>query len=150
MHQMSTRFAPLFDFDLMTRSMAVPSASGAVPMDAVRTRDAVEIRFDLPGYDPGSIDLSVEKNVLTLSAERNWILDDDTRVLLRERRHGSVKRQIRLSDSLDPSRVEASFDNGVLNVRVPVAETAQPHKVDISIGSGEVAGAAALEEGSEN
>lgn len=147
---MATRFAPLFDVDLLSRPRTVPSMAAVAPMDAVRTADAVELRFDLPGYDADSVDLSLEKNVLTLTAERNWVLDDDARVLVRERRHGSLKRQIRLSDALDTSRVEARFDNGVLSVRIPVAETAQPHRVDIAIGSGEIAGAAALEEGSEN
>jgi len=144
---MATRFAPMFDFDLM-RPWTSPVA-GAAPVDAVRTKDALELRFDLPGYDPESIDLSVEKNVLTLRAERNWMLEDDDRVLLRERRHGSVTRQLRLSDGLDPNGVQARYDNGVLAVRIPVAENAQPRKVDIAIGSGELA-QAALEDGSGN
>lgn len=147
---MAARLAPMFDFDLFTRPVAPSSFSAVAPMDAVRHDGAVELRFDLPGYDPDSIDLSVEKNVLTLSADRNWVLSEDAAVLVRERRHGSVKRQLRLSDSLDLSRVEARYDNGVLSVRIPVAENAQPHKVQISIGSGEMAGAAALEDGSEN
>ena len=148
---MATRFAPLFDFDLMARPWTAPPAvAGAAPVDAVRTKDALELRFDLPGYDPASIDLSVEKNVLTLRAERNWVLEDEDRVLLRERRHGSVTRQLRLSDGLDAGRVEARYEHGVLSVRIPVSETAQPRKVEISIGSGEMAQTAALEEGSDN
>ena len=147
---MATRFAPLFDFDLMGRPWTPTSAvAGAAPVDAVRTKDALELRFDLPGFDPASIDLSVEKHVLTLRAERNWVLEDEDRVLLRERRHGSVTRQLRLSDGLDAGRVQATFDNGVLSVRIPVAENAQPRKVEIAIGSGEMA-QAALEDGSGN
>lgn len=150
---MAMRLAPLFDFDfddLFARAWDVPSFAGVAPMDAVRTSDALELRFDLPGYDPDSIDLSVEKNVLTLTAERNWVIDDDAREVARERRHGRVRRQLRLSDGLDASRVEARYDNGVLSVRIPVAENAQPHKVQIAIGSGEMAQAAALGEGSDN
>ena len=149
---MATRFAPLFDFDLMGRPWTATSPSpvaGTAPVDAVRTKDALELRFDLPGFDPASIDLSVEKNVLTLRAERNWVLEDEDRVLLRERRHGSVTRQLRLSDGLDAGRVQATYDNGVLSVRIPVAENAQPRKVEIAIGSGEMA-QAALEDGSGN
>ena len=147
---MATRFAPLFDFDPFTPSRPASPPAGAAPMDAVRTGDAIELRFDLPGFDPASVDLSVEKHVLTLTAQRNWEIADDASVLVRERRHGSVKRQIRLSESLDTGNVEARFDNGVLSVRIPVAETAQPRKVDIAIGSGELVEAAALDEGSAN
>lgn len=146
---MATRFAPLFDFDLMGRPWTASAVPSAAPVDAVRTKDALELRFDLPGYDPASIDLSVEKNVLTLRAERNWVLEDEDRVLLRERRHGSVTRQLRLSDGLDANGVQAHYDHGVLAVRIPVAENAQPRKVEIAIGSGEMA-QAALQDGSGN
>lgn len=144
---MATRLSPLFDLDLLFPRTYAPAAA---PMDAVRTPDALELRFDLPGYDPASVDLSVDQHVLTLTAERNWVIDDDARVVARERRHGKVTRQLRLSEALDTSRVEARFDSGVLSVRIPVAEEAQPHKVRIAIGSGEMAGAAALEDASEN
>ena len=147
---MATRFAPLFDLDLMARPWAAAPATGSAPVDAVRTGDALELRFDLPGYDPEQVELSVEQHVLTLRAERNWVLEDEDRVLLRERRHGSVTRQLRLSDGLDAGRVEARYEHGVLSVRIPVSETAQPRKVEISIGSGEMAQTAALEEGSDN
>ena len=147
---MATRFAPLFDLDLMARPCAAAPATGSAPVDAVRTGDALELRFDLPGYDPEQVELSVEQHVLTLRAERNWVLEDEDRVLLRERRHGSVTRQLRLSDGLDAGRVEARYEHGVLSVRIPVSETAQPRKVEISIGSGEMAQTAALEEGSDN
>lgn len=144
---MTTRFAPFRDLELATRSRLVPSTGSAVgvPFDAVRTDDAVELSFDLPGYAPESIELSVDRNVLTLTAERSWSAPEGASVLVSERRHGAVRRQLRLSESLDTSMVEARFDNGVLRVRVPVAETAQPHKVEIAVGSSPLVEAASVE-----
>ena len=126
---MVTRFAPY-----PTRARFVAPARPAIPMDAVRSDDAVELYFDLPGFDPASVELTVDRNVLTLSAVRTWEVGEGETVLVGERRQGEARRQIRLSDSLDGSRVAASFDNGVLRVHIPVAESAQPHKVDIEIG----------------
>ncbi len=101
-------------------------------MDAVRTEDAVTLYVDLPGVDPASIDLSVDRRVLSLTAERQWSPADGESVVARERLHGTIRRQLRLSDALDPSGVEARYDNGVLVVRVPVAESAQPRRVEIA------------------
>ena len=126
---MVTRFAPY-----PTRTRVVSQARSSIPMDAVRSDDAVDLYFDLPGFDPASVELTVDRNVLSLSASRSWDLGEGHTVLVGERRQGEARRQIRLSDSLDGSRVAASFDNGVLSVRIPVAESAQPHKVDIEIG----------------
>ena len=108
------------------------SRSPVVPMDAVRHGDHVTLRFDLPGVDPASIDLEVERNVLDLKAERHWPQADDEQVLARERRHGSYHRQVSLGDQLDGSRVEATYDAGVLTVTIPVAETAKPRKVAVT------------------
>jgi HSP20 family protein len=107
----------------------------AVPMDAVRHGDHVTLRFDLPGVDPASIDLEVERNVLALKAERHWDRGDDDQVLAHERRHGTYSRQLSLGDQLDGSRVEASYDAGVLTVTIPVAETAKPRKVEVASGT---------------
>ena len=107
----------------------------AVPMDAVRHGDHVTLRFDLPGIDPASIDLEVERNVLALKAERRPAHADDEQVLASERRHGSYHRQVVLGDQLDGSRVEASYDAGVLTVIIPVAETAKPRKVAVAAGA---------------
>jgi HSP20 family protein len=146
---MTTRFAPFRDLELATRPRLVPSGgfSAGVPFDAVRTDDAVELTFDLPGYSPESIELSVDRNVLTLTAERSWSTPEGASVLVSERRHGAVRRQLRLSEALDTSMVEARFDNGVLRVRIPVAEAAQPHKVEITVGSSPLVEAASVEAG---
>lgn len=143
---MTTIFSPFREFDLASRSRLAPVAAPAnVPFDAVRTEDALELRFDLPGYAPEDVDLSVERNVLTLTARREQVLPEGASLVVSQRRHGTVRRQLRLSDSLDLSDVQARFDNGVLSVRVPVAATAQPHRVEISVGAAPMVEAAALE-----
>lgn len=143
---MNTLFAPFRDLELATRPRLAPvSAQIGVPFDAVRGSDALELSFDLPGYAPDDVDLSVDHNVLTLRAERSRSVADGAALLVGERRHGKVRRQLRLSDSLDLGAIEARFDNGVLHVRVPVAETAQPHKVEISVGATPLVETAAVE-----
>lgn len=137
---MSTLFAPFSlarDLDVASRSRVLTPTrpAPAAPMDAVRDDAAVTLYVDLPGVDPDSIDLSVDRRVLTLSAERSWAPAEGTSVVMRERSTGSVRRQVRLSEGLDPAGVEARYDNGVLVVRVPVAESAQPRRVQVTTGS---------------
>ncbi len=121
-------YDPFREFDRSTRSPWMP-------MDAVRRGDQVELRFDLPGVAPDTIDVDVERNVLTVRAERHWAPEDGDHVLARERTQGTFSRQVLLGDALDPERLEAHYDHGVLTVRVPVAEQAKPRKVQIHVGS---------------
>ncbi len=100
-------------------------------MDAYRRGDDVWIHLDLPGVAEHSIDVSVERNVLTVTAEREWYREDGDQVYLAERPHGSFRRQIHLGQSLEVDAIEASFDGGVLTLRVPVAAEAKPRKVEI-------------------
>ena len=143
---MNTLFAPLRELELASRPRLAPVAARAgIPFDAVRSSDAVELSFDLPGVAPADVELSVDRNVLTLTAERSRVVPEGSALVVAERRQGQVRRQLRLSDTLDPSAAEARFDNGVLHVRVPVAEHAQPHKVDISVGAAPMVETAAVE-----
>ena len=103
-----------------------------MPMDAYRENDHFVVHFDLPGVDTSSIDLTVEKNVLTVSAERQWQANDSQEVVASERPQGRFSRQLFLGEGLDTERVEATYDNGVLSVTIPVAEKAKPRKVQIS------------------
>jgi HSP20 family protein len=105
-------------------------------MDAWRRGDTVEVAFDLPGIDPESVDLTVERNVLTVKAERRWQPEEELQFLLRERPQGSFTRQIVLSDAVDADKIEARYENGVLLVSAPVAETAKPHRIEIKAGDG--------------
>ena len=129
---MLLRYDPFRELDRFTEGFF--GAQGRrpwMPMDAVRTGDHVEIAFDLPGVRPDSIDLTVERNELTVKAERDWIPEEGAEILARERTHGSWTRQVLLGDTLDADRLEASYDHGVLTVRVPVAEQAKPRKVEV-------------------
>ena len=111
------------------------AASAWMPMDAVRRGDAIELHFDLPGVSPESLDVDVERNVLTVKAERHWTPSETDQVLARERTHGTFTRQVLLGDALDADRLEAHYEHGVLTVHVPVAEQAKPRKVQIHVGT---------------
>ena len=111
-------------------TMARPTV---MPMDAWREGDNFVVEFDLPGVDPGSIDLDVERNVLTVKAERDRI-SDDAETIATERPRGVFSRQLFLGDTLDVERVEASYNDGVLRLVIPVAEQAKPRKIEISSG----------------
>jgi HSP20 family protein len=95
----------------------------------------VELHFDLPGVRPDSIDVTVEKNVLTVRAERAWYPAEGDEVLARERPQGTFTRQVLLGEALDTDAVSATYTDGVLTVRIPVAEQAKPRKIEITRGS---------------
>lgn len=111
-------------------TMARPTV---MPMDAWRQGDAFVVEFDLPGVEPGSIDLDVERNVLTVKAERDR-LSDEAETIATERPRGVFSRQLFLGDSLDVDRIEAAYRDGVLRLTIPVAEQAKPRKIEIRSG----------------
>ncbi|MCX7619211.1 MAG: Hsp20/alpha crystallin family protein [Acidimicrobiales bacterium] len=131
---MLLRFDPFRELDRWTEEMTQVARTPAIPMDAVRKGDQVHLTFDLPGFDPSSIDLQVERNVLSVKAERHWERAEDEQVLAAERRHGTFTRQLFLSDNLDGSRVQASYHDGLLEVTIPIAETAKPRKIEVTAG----------------
>jgi HSP20 family protein len=135
---MLMRYDPFRELDRFTEGFfGGPGRSPWMPMDAVRRGDHVELRFDLPGVTPEAIEVSVERNVLTIKAERSWIPGEGDEILARERTHGSWSRQVLLGDALDTERLAAKFDHGVLTVTLPVAEQAKPRKVEIAVGDAE-------------
>lgn len=107
-------------------------ALSGMPMDAYRMGDHFVAHFDLPGVDPGSIDLSVEGNTLTVSAERSVPQLENAEWAIAERPFGSYTRQLVLGRSLDTDRLEASYHDGVLTVSIPVAEKARARKIQVS------------------
>jgi HSP20 family protein len=107
-----------------------PGATG-MPMDATRTESGLVLRFDLPGIDPDSLDVTVDRGVLTVSAKRDEELAEGEKPYVRERVTGTFSRRIRLGDAIDSAAVEAGYSRGVLTVRVPLAEAAKPRKVEI-------------------
>jgi HSP20 family protein len=126
---MLVRFDPFRDLDQFFRR---PGAS--VPMDAVRHGSQVFVSFDLPGVDPDTIDLQVERDVLTVSATRKFERSEGDEVLASERPQGTFARRVLLGESLDTGRIEASYDHGVLTVTIPVTEQAQPRKITVGGG----------------
>ncbi len=138
---MLMRFDPFRESDPLSQWLGRQQSGGsrqlAMPMDAYREGDRFIVNFDLPGVNPDSIDLTVEKNVLTVRAERVWQPQDGSEVLVSERPHGTFTRQLFLGDSLDTAKLAATFRDGVLTLTIPVAKQAKPRKVAISHGNGD-------------
>jgi HSP20 family protein len=105
-------------------------------MDAYRRGDVFVVHFDLPGVDPNTIDLTTEKNTLTVSAERTWQPAEGDELVITERPQGTFSRQMLLGDSLDTERITARYDQGVLTITIPVAEQSKPRKVQVTHGGG--------------
>ena len=132
---MLMRTAPFRELDRLTQQVfganGTPARPTVMPMDAWREGDTFQIEFDLPGVAADSIDLDVERNVVTVKAERGG-LDGQREMLAAERPRGVFSRQLVLGDNLDTERIEASYDGGVLVLRIPVAEQAKPRKISIN------------------
>ncbi|TDD25480.1 Hsp20/alpha crystallin family protein [Nonomuraea diastatica] len=107
-------------------------AWAAMPMDAVRRQDEILLRFDLPGVDPDSIEVTVDRGVLAVHARREETYTEDESVFVQERSTGDYSRQVYLPDRLDADGARAAYDDGVLTVRVPVLESSRPRKVEIA------------------
>jgi HSP20 family protein len=135
---MLLRFDPFRDVERELDRLASMGNGGyrptVMPMDAWRQGDRFFVRIDLPGVDPASVDLTVEKDVLTVSAERRWERGDGEQVLAAERPQGRWSRQLFLGDALDVERIEARYEHGVLTIMLPVAEAAKPRKVSVTTG----------------
>jgi HSP20 family protein len=117
----------------LTGGQGTWSRPAAMSMDAYRSGDEFVIAFDLPGVNPEAIDVSVDRNVLTVRAERYSAPGgDDVQVQISERPQGMFSRQLFLSDHLDTDHIEASYEAGVLKLRIPVAEKAKPRKIEIT------------------
>jgi HSP20 family protein len=124
-----TSFDPFAEFH---RAVRTDGGFAGVRMDAIRRQDEIELRFDLPGIDAESIDVTVDRGVLSVSARRSEEYAEGEKPFVRERVMGSFTRKIRLSDVVDADKISASYDGGVLTVSVPLTERAQPRKVEIS------------------
>lgn len=118
-------------FDRAVRQAAGQSGGANMAMDGIRRADDVVLRFDLPGIDPGSIEVTVDRGVLSVTARREEEFGEDERVFVRERTMGTFTRRVYLSEHLDAEAIEAAYNNGVLAVRIPVLEKAKPRKVAI-------------------
>jgi HSP20 family protein len=121
----------LTTFDPFTRDFQRRIAGRVMPMDGVRRENDVLLRFDVPGIDPATIEVTVDRGILTVSAKREEEHAEGERFFVRERPTGTFTRRVRLSDKLNADGVEAAYSNGVLEVTVPVTEQAKPRKVEI-------------------
>jgi HSP20 family protein len=133
---MLMRTDPFRELDRLTQQVFGTTARPAVmPMDAWRAGDEFVVEFDLPGVSPDSLELGVERNVLTVTAERPP-RDGEHELVAAERPRGVFSRQLILGDNLDTDKVAAHYDAGVLTLRIPVAEQSKPRKLTINSTSG--------------
>jgi len=134
---MLMRTDPFRELDRLTQQFfgvhGTQSRPAVMPMDAFRDGEEFVVRFDLPGVAPESIDLDVERNVLTVKAERKG---EGTDLQVAERPKGVFSRQLFLGDTLDTDRIEANYDAGVLSLRIPVAVQAKSRKIAVTAGAG--------------
>ena len=128
------RFDPFRDFDRLSEQLAgqLRGAPRSVPIDVYRRGDQFHIHLDLPGVDPDAIELTVEQNVLTIRAERRFDTREDDEILVSERPQGTFTRQLMLAESLETDQLEATYDRGVLSITSPVAEHANPRRVQVT------------------
>ena len=128
---MLMRTDPFRDLDRFTEQVLGTAARPAVmPMDAWRQGEEILVEFDLPGINEDSLDLDIERNVVTVRAERPDV-DPGREMLATERPRGVFSRQLVLGENLDTDKIDASYDGGVLRLRIPVAEKAKPRKIAI-------------------
>jgi HSP20 family protein len=132
---MLLRFDPFRELDRLTDTR-VTRSSALMPMDAYRRADHVVAHIDVPGVPADGIDITVERNVLTVTASRRLDRSEGDEAIVAERPQGEFRRQLFLGDTLDASRVEADVTDGVLTLRIPVAETAQPRRINVTAGAG--------------
>jgi HSP20 family protein len=137
---MLMRTDPFRELDRLTQQVfgnlpGTWSRPTAMPMDAYRDGDQFVVCFDLPGVHSDAIELDVERNVLTVKAERRPVGGENVEMQVAERPLGVFSRQLFLGDTLDTDHIDASYETGVLTLRIPIAEAAKPRR--ISIGTAE-------------
>jgi HSP20 family protein len=134
---MLMRYDPFREFERLTQqAWGTGNRSAMMPMDAYRRSDRLIAHFDLPGVDVDSVEVTVEKNVLTVKGERSFPPAEGDEILVSERAQGSFGRQLFLGEGLDVDRIEARYEHGVLTLTIPVAEQAKPRKVAIKVTGG--------------
>lgn len=133
---MNVSFDPFGELDRLTAQL-VSGRSGPrlMPVDLFRDGDRYVLNADLPGIDPGSVDVDLDGHVLTVRAERTPASLQGLKLIARERPYGSYVRQFNLGDGIDTEQISATYDNGVLSVVIPVSERAKPRKIDVAGGS---------------
>jgi HSP20 family protein len=132
------RFDPFRDFDRLTEQVfAGVRGMRMLPMEAYRRGDQFLIHLDMPGVNPDDVNITLERNVVAIRAERRSPRQEGDEVLIDERPQGSFTRQLFLGENLDAERLNASYDKGVLTLTIPVSEQAKPRRVEISAEPGQ-------------
>ncbi|GAB3044765.1 Hsp20/alpha crystallin family protein [Parafrigoribacterium mesophilum] len=135
---MATSFDPFRELDRAAGALFdTRQGPRLMPMDLFRSGDTYVLNADLPGIDPGSVDVDVDGQLLTIRAERTLSAEGDRKWLARERQSGSFLRQLNLGEGIDRDRISANYDNGVLSVTIPVSEKAKPRKIEVATGARE-------------
>jgi len=134
------RFDPFRDIDRLTEQLLGSPAGSAraprfMPLDLYRAGDHYVLHADLPGVDPGSVDVSVDSGTLTITAQRSARNEADVQWISSERFTGTFQRQISLSEGLDPDGICATYENGVLTVTLPVAQSGKPRRIKVGAGT---------------
>jgi Molecular chaperone (small heat shock protein) len=133
---MARAFDPFREMDRWFADAARTPTSAAMPMDLYRDGDVFVTRIDLPGVDPASIDVDVDDRTLTVRAERKVEITDSQKWLVRERPAGTFARQLTLGYGVALDKIEAQYADGVLSLRIPVAEEAKPRKISVAHSGG--------------
>ncbi|WP_117209239.1 Hsp20/alpha crystallin family protein [Allorhizocola rhizosphaerae] len=135
---MLLRFDPFRDFDRLTNEVFGAARTPALmPMDCLRTAEQVIVRFDLPGMDADSLEVTAENQTLTVKAERTRKDPEGVTYLVSERPSGSYSRQLVLGDGLNTDDIKAEYRDGVLTLKIPVAERAKTRRIEITRGAGQ-------------
>ncbi len=129
---MMMRFEPFAELDRMSQEL-FGTRNPVVPVDAYQLGERFYLHLDLPGVDRESIDVSVERNTLTVTATRNIGDPEGGQWVARERPHGTFVRRFHLGDGLDTNQIDASYDAGVLTILIPMAEQAKPRKIEVDL-----------------
>ena len=135
------RFDPFREVDRLTEQLlgvpaGTPRAPRFMPMDLYRSGDHYVLHADLPGVDPGSVDVSVDNGTLTIRAERSGRSEDSVEWIASERFSGSYMRQLSLGEGIDAGSIAATYENGVLSVTIPLAEKARPRRIEVQSPDG--------------
>jgi HSP20 family protein len=125
------RFDPFHELERLNEHLVEGRQARPLPMDAYRVGDEFRVDFDMPGVDPDTIELTVEKNVLTVSAARHWS-SEGVEVVASERPQGRFSRTLLLGESLETERIAASYTDGVLSLRIPVRHAATPRRITVT------------------
>src|SRR4051794_17950207 len=130
------RYDPFREADRQMQQLLgrMQEANSTMAMDAYRRGDSLFVHFDLPGVDPGSIELTAEQNTLTVRADRRWDPEADDQILAQERPQGTFTRQLMLGEHLDTQHVRAAYEEGVLTIEIPIAPQAKPRKIEVRAG----------------